>query len=215
MDQNAYARNMGPRTNETDQPDRIAERQAQILGAASRVLAERGARALRLSDVADEAGVSIGMVQHYFRTRADLLLHTFRSAYEEAAGALDAISAQEPDPSRRLVQLVRHSIRVDRWPLWLEYWGAAYREPEIRSRCEGEYRRWAGHFFDTIEAGVEDGSFTPADPVDDIADRLLVLIDGLAVRLLLQDARIDHERALHLIGEALRRELGLAADPIS
>lgn len=206
---------MGASANESDQSDRTAERQLQILRAASRVLAERGARALRLSDVADEAGVSIGMVQHYFRSRADLLLHTFRSAYEEAAGALDALSAEEPDPQRRLVLLVRHSIRVDRWPLWLEYWGAAYREPEIRSRCEGEYRRWSRHFHDTIEAGVADGSFHPADPVDDIADRLLVLIDGLAVRLLLQDARIDHERALHLIGEALRRDLGLTVNPVA
>lgn len=212
---NPYARHVAREENVIDNARRTEERQAQILSAAARVLSDRGARGLRLADVADEAGVSVGLVQHYFRSRAELLLQTFRSAYQAAAGSLDSLSAEEPDPERRLVKLVRHSIQADRWPIWLEYWGAASREPSIREQCEGEYHRWTGHFFSTIQAGVEDGSFHLRHPVDDVADRLLLLIDGVAVRLLMQDRRFDRDRALTLVGETLRDELGLDANPMA
>ena len=44
----------------------------------------RGLTALRLADVADEAGVSVGTIQHYFGTRERLLLETFAFETERA-----------------------------------------------------------------------------------------------------------------------------------
>lgn len=186
-----------------------AERRTQVLEAAARVISAKGVRAFRLVDVADEAGVSVGLVQHYFRTRATLLLETFRSAYDRAADSLAELSSSEPDPLRRLTILVHYSMDADRWPIWLEYWGAAFRDPRIRERCESEYRRWAAHFHDVIREGTSLGIFRPTASVEDVADRLLVLINGLAVRLLLQDQHFQHDRAHRLAASALATELGL------
>lgn len=50
-----------------------AQRQAQLLDAAERVLTTRGNANAALRDFAAEAGVRIGHLQHYFPTRADLI----------------------------------------------------------------------------------------------------------------------------------------------
>jgi len=192
----------------------VEDRRTQLLEAAAKVLATRGARHMRLSDVADEAGVSIGMVQHYFRSRSELLLETFRAAYQNAATTLDGISEEESDPVERLIRLIDHSIQADRWPIWIEYWGAAYRDPAILENCESQYRRWSSNFHEAIEYGVEAGVFTPRNPVDDIADQLLAMINGLAIRLIMRDFRVDDDRAHHLIGVLLRDELDLQQIPV-
>ena len=49
------------------------EQRERILRAASRVLAEHGFDGVRLRGIAKAAGVSIGMLQHYFETREHLL----------------------------------------------------------------------------------------------------------------------------------------------
>src|SRR4051794_37582157 len=65
--------------------DLIEERRAAIISAAEKLLAVHGFDALRLRDVSKEAGVSIGLIQHYFTTRDELLYETMRVASERRA----------------------------------------------------------------------------------------------------------------------------------
>ena len=45
--------------------DLVEERRAAIMAAAEQLLAVHGFDAMRLRDVAQQAGVSIGLIQHY------------------------------------------------------------------------------------------------------------------------------------------------------
>ena len=47
-----------------------------------RVIAAQGVGQARLADIADEAGVSLGLVQHYFRHRERLVTEAFASETE-------------------------------------------------------------------------------------------------------------------------------------
>jgi TetR/AcrR family transcriptional regulator, transcriptional repressor of bet genes len=53
--------------------DPLAQRRS-IAEAVFRLAVARGADAVSMRDVAAEAGVSLGMVQHYFRSKDEMLL---------------------------------------------------------------------------------------------------------------------------------------------
>ncbi|MFC7529798.1 TetR/AcrR family transcriptional regulator [Actinoplanes sp. GCM10030250] len=80
------------------------ERRTQIADALMRVAAEQGLEAVSLRHVAAEAGVSAGMVQHYFRTKDEMMrfaLDVVRDRGEARVTA--AIEALGPTPPPRLL----------------------------------------------------------------------------------------------------------------
>src|SRR3954466_8319575 len=85
----------------------MTDRMTQILEAACRVIVRDGASALRMADVADEAGVSRTLVHYYFETRADLLAKAFAytddRAGERALAGLRAL----PTGAQRVERLLR------------------------------------------------------------------------------------------------------------
>ena len=52
-------------------PRRAGRRKVQVLEAAGRVIAERGADATRFADVAAESAVPVSTLQYYFGSRED------------------------------------------------------------------------------------------------------------------------------------------------
>ncbi|MBK1785560.1 TetR/AcrR family transcriptional regulator [Prauserella cavernicola] len=58
----------------------IDAQRADLAGAVLRLAARSGLEAVSLREVAAEAGVSMGRVQHYFRTKEEMLLHGVRLA---------------------------------------------------------------------------------------------------------------------------------------
>jgi AcrR family transcriptional regulator len=77
------------------------ERRRSIAQAVFRVTATRGVEAVSLRDVAAEAGVSMGMVQHYFRSKDEMLLFALDHMRDRVAGRLQARLACLPDPTPR------------------------------------------------------------------------------------------------------------------
>jgi TetR/AcrR family transcriptional regulator, transcriptional repressor of bet genes len=74
------------------------ERRRQIGAAVLRLIAIRGLEAASLRNVAAEAGVSMGTVQHYFTTKQQMLDFAQRYNYERAALRIPRLLAQVPEP---------------------------------------------------------------------------------------------------------------------
>ena len=106
-------------------------------------------------------------------------------------------------------QCLPHSeaLRED-WVLWVELWLRAARVPELRPVAEELYARLHAWFADEIAAGVHSGEFQRCDP-DEVADRVLALLDGYGVRTLIGDSAIPLQRARRAVSSALARDLGL------
>ncbi|MGH3692583.1 MAG: TetR/AcrR family transcriptional regulator [Pseudonocardiaceae bacterium] len=79
------------------QVDHTARRRA-IADALWRVVAREGFEGVSLRQVAAEAGVSMGMVQHYFRTKEQMLLFALDTMEERAGARFAAELARLPDP---------------------------------------------------------------------------------------------------------------------
>ena len=65
-----------------------------ILGAASRVFAQRGYSGTRVGDIAKEAGVAYGLVYHYFRNKDDVLHSLFEENWSVALKVIEDVHAQ-------------------------------------------------------------------------------------------------------------------------
>ncbi len=192
-------------------PSLAAERKPQILQAAVRVIGRRGLEGTRLVDVAEEAGLSVGAVQHYFGTREELLAAAFAFESERAAARWAGASNGEPDGWRQLLLLIDTVLdprrsRV-RWARWLEFWAAAARDPSLRPEMRQAYEYWRAPIRGAIEAGIESGAFRPADPLDAVVDRAVATCDGLALQVLLDDMSLERMRELLVNG--LAAELGV------
>ena len=73
-------------------PSVAQARRPQILDAAMRAIIEHGFDAVRYVDVAEEAGVAVGTVQHYFASRDALLGAAFLEANRVAVSRTPARS---------------------------------------------------------------------------------------------------------------------------
>ena len=78
------------------QVDHAARRRA-IADALWRVVAREGFEGVSLRHVAAEAGVSMGMVQHYFHTKEQMLLFALDSMEERVGARFAAELARFPD----------------------------------------------------------------------------------------------------------------------
>jgi AcrR family transcriptional regulator len=190
-----------------------AERRPQILAATVRVIAERGLDGTRLSDVAAEAGVSVGTVQHYFGTRERLLMQAFAhetgQAVERWLAAGDA-GIDGWDQVLALIEAVldRETFR-QRWTRWLEFWAAGARDPTLRSELGEMYEHWRGPFRRAIRSGLESGAFSLREPIDDVVDRTVAAFDGFALQVLLDAPGMSLERMRDLLVTGLADDLGL------
>ena len=79
-------------------------RRQSLVEAAARVLAARGAAGASVRTICAEAGVSPGLLRHYFDGIDALIAETYRWTGEKVSAALDeAVAAAGSDPRARLM----------------------------------------------------------------------------------------------------------------
>lgn len=161
-----------------------------ILAAACQVIVRRGVDATRIADIAREAGTSTGTVHYYFETKDDVLLAALKWANEQPYNRVDELLHQEADDLSRLATLLELSIPYpgsprDEWIFVLELWFRILHRPELLPEGESFDARWRRYFHDVVRSGAESGAFRPVAPVEEVADRLVALVDGLGVKAVL------------------------------
>lgn len=98
-----------PRSEEANA--RIREEQRRrILGAAERVFARKGLAAAKMSDIAQAAGVSYGLVYHYFATKEEIFGALIVRGLEGTRGVVEQALARAGTPWQRLEWLTRELL---------------------------------------------------------------------------------------------------------
>ena len=73
--------------------------------AAGQAIAERGLANVRMSDVAERAGMTVGHVSYYFPSKIELLMLAIRANEDEHWSAVEVSLARIRDPWRRFDKL--------------------------------------------------------------------------------------------------------------
>lgn len=179
-------------------------RREQICRAAATVISREGFAGTTMRLVAEEAGVSTGMLNHYFANRLDLLTKALVFVSERAERQLRAaIDGVEPGHDR-LAALLDSVLAEDEqmaetWRVWINSYGEAVRLAELRHTIESQLTSWFALLDDALE-----GVVAPAEP-DAIpwSWRFDALLNGLAIRALTSEAALDkrqiRDEVMHLL----------------
>ena len=95
------------------------------------------------------------------------------------------------DRLERAIETYLPSLRRDpSWVLWIDVWGEALRDANLRRISEELDAAWVELIAEIIADGVAAGVFRCADPVAS-AWRLCALLDGLGLQVVLHQAHDD------------------------
>lgn len=178
-------------------PSVEAERRPQILAAACEVIATAGIPALRLSDVAREAGVSSGTVHYYFETKKEVITAAFEFNLTDSLARRQELLSSGKDSLAILHDLVESylpndELSVRAWKVWLALWAEGSRDPvlqEINDRLYGQWRDVVAGVIRDAQAG---GLARAGDPAVQ-ANMLIGMLDGLAVQVVLGSPNMSLE----------------------
>ncbi|MEJ2587244.1 MAG: TetR/AcrR family transcriptional regulator [Deltaproteobacteria bacterium] len=83
-----------------------SQKERLIFQAALKVIKEKGYHRARISDIAREAGISYGLVYHYFKNKEDLFDTILRHWWEGMFQLMEDIRLREQDAAIKLKQLI-------------------------------------------------------------------------------------------------------------
>ncbi len=172
-------------TAETARPASL-QRQ-EILLVTEALLAKRGFDGMRLKDVSAAAGVSIGLIQHYFGTRDDLVRETMEwASVRRAESWLESAAGTSDGPTKVSNLLLDAVADRERCIIWVETCAAASRYVELQTLATKTSTVWKRALHEAIEQGVVQGSYSPTASATRIVDTLVGLIDGMMLEVAIQ-----------------------------
>ncbi|MGH2530175.1 MAG: TetR/AcrR family transcriptional regulator [Actinomycetota bacterium] len=201
-------------------PKPTKDRHQEILDAAARVITERGLAETRISDVAEAAGVSPGLILYYFESKDRLLSEALTYANDQFFLRMSREIRRIPSAKDQLRHLVDLSVpgyqpeygKLDEWALWIEVWVRALRDPQMAKDREVLDQRWRQSIADIVRAGQASGEFGPGD-AEEVALRLGSLIDGLAIQVIMNDSQVSPERMHRACMEVAASLIGFELEP--
>ena len=132
------------------------ERRAQILTCARRLFSERHYGSVSLADVAREAGVTRGLLHHYFGAKRELYLEVVRSMVTPPPALLEGLPAGARETVlSHAVDLFLDAVRANR-ETWLATVGAQGfgRDAEVEAVLEKAREQTAARVIDLVAPGV-------------------------------------------------------------
>lgn len=184
------------------QDDHMEVRSAQILEAAMRVFARMGFHKARMDDIAQEAGVSKGLLYWYYKNKDAIIAAILDRVFSDELRHLrDALAAQGP-VSARLIRLgeesARDILRMEMLiPIAFEFYALAGRNRHVRAALQRYYALYRQNLARLIEEGVTAGEFRPDIDPEGVAHSIIALIEGLILLWVVapeQTALVDQTR---------------------
>lgn len=167
-----------PRTRSAD------ERKRQILDAAARLMVEKGSAGVSVQDIADEAGVSVGLIYRHFGGKSDVVTAVVVDVLDGFARELPKAVSDHADPIRRLhaafdafsriIDSRRHATVLT----YRESKGLPAEALEILKEREVET---AAPIAEAISAAVDQGLFRRVD-AEAVAETMVLIAHGWALK---------------------------------
>ncbi|MHB8469543.1 MAG: TetR/AcrR family transcriptional regulator [Gaiellaceae bacterium] len=190
---------------------RSESRRDELLAAAVRAFAAKGYHACRVSDIAAEAGVSHGLVYHYFASKDEVLETIFRENWGVVATAVEEISKTDDSAAEQLRKIA--AVMLHAWIRGPEVVRVIVREvsrsPQLQERI-GQFASAFDVLEKVIRRGQASGELDPGlDPrfatyaVWGMLDEILT---GWVLGRL-PDEPGDIERAVATVATMIRRSL--------
>jgi AcrR family transcriptional regulator len=185
---------MSPRTAEQNEQVKAVTRK-RIVDAALGLFAEHGYEGTSVRMIADQAGLSIGLLYNYFDGKQALLQALFEESMADVRQSFaraDAVPATE-----RLEQLIRGSFEILRGNL--TFWRLSYgvrMQPAVLAGLGRDLHQWTATILRTLEGYLRDAGVAHPDVE---ATVLFAVIDGVSQHYVLDPERYPLEAVIELV----------------
>jgi len=183
-------------------------RRRQLIEATIASIHEVGFADSSLSRISARAGVSTGIVHHYFEDKADLLEATLRQLGNNLHEAVVSRLAAATSPIDRLLAVIDGNLGPELYtPEGVSAWLAFWAQVPNNDRLGRVQRIIIGRLHDNLVAALR--PLAPAGEVAAIAKLIASLIDGLWLRAALQPETPDCVADRNLVIDYLNAKLKL------
>jgi AcrR family transcriptional regulator len=188
------------------------QRRRQLVAAVVECMSQEGFERTTTRNIADRAGVSIGMLHYYFASKKELVVEAIRQAND---GVMRALSEADTIPfgPRRLEFILRRTM-TNEYPqalplaFRLAVTAAAVNEPNLQEEVSRWMEDGRAKFERSIRAGIAEGTYR-----SDIDPQLLsVMLYGAMTGLAVQAAVSTERVPIDLAVEAMLQLLQLFED---
>jgi len=186
------------------------QRRAEVAEAVRRVIIRNGVTGTTLRDVAGEAGYSTGVLTHYFPDKAALLLFALQATTGRVA---ERIARIDPNKAGALGAVIEEVLPLDEqrtvnWLVWLAFWGEATGDQALAAEQRAHYRGFRGRCEEMIVAAQARREFSPELDAGDEADRVVALVDGIALQAVFDRERWPADRQRRFVASHLAELAG-------
>ena len=192
-------------------------RRAMLIEAATRCLSRGGIGAFTVDSICREAGVSRGLINHYFDSLDGLLVEVYKSSLYASVNAhivearqRRATNADWP-PEEALVALVRSNFSPVYFSranllIWLSLWGEIAVNPRLQAAHSELYNAYRAELADDIASVARSRGREVNAPA--VARNFIALVDGLWLEWCLDATVMTPEDAEAAGFEMLEAQVG-------
>lgn len=185
---------MSPRSADANQRIRDDRREA-ILQVAAKVFSRKGLATTKISDIAAAAGVSYGLVYHYFGTKEAIFAALVDQAATSTLGLAEMLRGLPGAPLERLRRMTMMMLgglqqQPEAFMITLEAITRENAPEESRNRLDESSEALRTVLKEILVAGQADGSIV-AGSTEQLSTLYLSTIHGLAITLLAEGYRPD------------------------
>lgn len=145
---------------------------ADILAAASRVIAREGFGGTTIGDVAREAGLAVGTLYNFYRNKQALYVQVLGHLFNEVRSAMTAVLDADLPPEQAVLALIDLRLRhfethreVLRFFIEMPPHGRASMARSLPDNPRAWFPRYIERVADIFRRGVDAGLFRSADPL--------------------------------------------------
>ena len=159
------------------------QRRKDIAAAACRAIARSGVERVTMTEIAEEAGYTTGMVTHYYKKKESILLAALGVMRDRAEHRL-AVLMQSGRAAVEDIILDVMPIDVARRQeaaIWLSFWGLVVSDPIFARINKAVHKEWVEIFGQIIQYRWPNADVWPVDAFEDVRIGLLAMMNGLTV----------------------------------
>lgn len=140
----------------------------------------RGSMDVTMREIANRAGVSLGLAHHYFDSKSDLMMSAMRFIMADYSEQVRAVLRQARSPRERVSAIIRASLAHEQFnpeivSAWLVFYAYAQGSEDARRMLSIYTRRLHSNLCHALRPLV-------GDKADEVAAGIGAMIDGLYVR---------------------------------
>jgi len=181
------------------------QKRADIARSAIQPLSELGMRNVTLTDLGRKLGMSGAHLLYYFESKNDLGMAALRMVEQDLRTRVLASFDRLPSARERwdfLVDTGAPSGLDDSGLLmWLEAWAESVHDRPFLDLISELEKDWQALLADTLRYAVDRGELPDTIDVDQIAEGVSALLDGLTIRVVVGYRPLDHRAAMRVVDQ--------------